>query len=119
MKGYYPKVQLEKQWHIPLSGGRGYVSTLTNGNLLIDNNQVENLIRPLALRRKNYFAGSHDGAKRAALFYSLFATCKLNGIDPYWWMRDVLMRIQDHPINRLRELLPTKNYQFMYRQQGM
>lgn len=81
----------------------------TDGKLLIDNNLVENLIRPLALGRKNYlFAGSHDAAQRSAIFYSLFATCKLNNIEPFSWLRDVFTRIKDHPINRIEELLPVE-----------
>lgn len=54
-----------------------------NGAWEIDNNQVENSIRPVALGRKNYlFAGSHQAAEHAAMMYSFFGTCKLNGIEP-------------------------------------
>lgn len=78
-----------------------------DGKYRIDNNLVENSIRPVALGRKNYlFAGSHEGAKRAAVIYSFMGTCKLNGVDPYLWLTDVLNRIQDHKANRLKELLP-------------
>jgi transposase len=81
----------------------------TDGKLDIDNNLVENSIRPLALGRKNYlFAGSHDAARRAAIFYSLFGSCKINNINPHEWLSDVFSRIDDHPINRLEELLPHK-----------
>ena len=80
---------------------------ILNGELEIDNNLVENQIRPVALGRKNYlFAGSHAGARRAALIYSLLGTCKLHNIDPFKWLKDVLERIQDHPINRIGELMP-------------
>ena len=80
---------------------------LADGNLEIDNNPIENLIRPVALGRKNYlFAGSHDGAKRAAMVYSFFATCKLNGIDPLKWLHEVLQRLPDHHVNKLEQLLP-------------
>lgn len=59
---------------------------LTNGILEIDSNLVENSIRPQALGRKNYlFAGSHDAAKDIAMFYSFFATCTKNNIDPQKW----------------------------------
>lgn len=79
----------------------------TDGRLEIDNNLVENSIRPVALGRKNYlFAGSHDAARRSAIFYSLFGSCKINNINPYEWLSYVLERIDDHPINRLEELLP-------------
>ena len=78
-----------------------------DGRLLIDNNRIENAIRPLALGRKNYlFAGSHPAAQRAAMMYSFFATCKINHIEPYQWLKDVLERIPEHKANRLEELLP-------------
>src|SRR5882672_892989 len=79
----------------------------TSDILHIDNNPVENSIRPVAVGRKNYlFAGSHAAAQRAAMFYSLFATCRLHNINPYNWLYDVLNRIATHPINRIKELLP-------------
>ena len=94
----------------------GLIRYTTHGKLLPDNNLIENQIRPLALGRKNYlFAGSHQGAEYAAIFYSLFATCKLNGIDPLRWLTDVYQRIQDHPINRIEDLLPLQGYQFLDR----
>ncbi len=79
----------------------------TDGKLNIDNNPVENSIRPVAVGRKNYlFAGSHDAARRSAVLYSLMGTCKLHGINPFIWLKDVLQRINDHPINKIIELLP-------------
>ncbi|MCB0539374.1 MAG: transposase, partial [Bacteroidetes bacterium] len=82
---------------------------LRDGRIEIDNNQIENKIRPLALGRKNYlFAGSNQGAQRAAMMYSFFASCKANDINPREWLRDVLIRIGSHPINRLEELLPVQ-----------
>lgn len=80
---------------------------LQKGELRIDNNLAENAIRPIALGRKNYlFAGSHESAKRGAMIYSLLATCKRHGINPYQYLKDVLARISSHPINQLEELLP-------------
>jgi len=80
---------------------------LYNGDLLIDNNLVENSIRPNALGRKNYlFAGSDKGAKRSAMFYSFFGTCKMNGINPQEWLSHVLSNIADHKVNKLYELFP-------------
>lgn len=80
---------------------------LEDGRYEIDNNLVENSIRPIAVGRKNYlFAGSHDAAQRAAVIYSLIATCKKNDVDPSEWLIDVLSRIQNHPINKIDELLP-------------
>jgi transposase len=78
-----------------------------NGMLNIDNNPVENSIRPVALGRKNYlFAGSHEAAQRSAMLYSLLSTCKMNGIEPCNWLRNTLEKIAAHPINRISELLP-------------
>lgn len=80
-----------------------------DGRLEIDNNVAERSIRPLALGRKNYlFAGSDAGGERAAAIYSLIGTAKLNGLDPEAYLRDVMDRIADHPINRIAELLPWK-----------
>jgi transposase len=62
-----------------------------NGDFHIDNNAIENKIRPVALGRKNYlFAGSHQGAKRTAMFYTFFACCKLNDVNPEKWLNSVL-----------------------------
>lgn len=79
----------------------------SNGMLKIDNNPVENSIRPVALGRKNYlFAGSHEAAKRSGMLYSLLGTCKMHGIEPVAWLRNVLEIIADHPVNKISELLP-------------
>jgi len=78
-----------------------------DGRIEIDNNSAERLIRPLVLGRRNYlFAGSDAGGERAANIYTLIATARLNDIDPYWYLRHVLERIAEHPINRIDELLP-------------
>ena len=64
-------------------------------------------MRKLHIRRKNYlFMGSDAGGERAAAIYSLVETAKLNGLDPEGYLREVLERIADHPINRIDELLP-------------
>lgn len=81
-----------------------------NGMLNIDNNPVENSIRPVALGRKNYlFCGSHEAAQRSAMLYSLLGTCKMHGIEPYSWLKNMLEKIAAHPINRIKELLPHNN----------
>lgn len=78
-----------------------------DGLLEIDNNAAERALRAVVLGRKNYlFAGSDSGGERAAAIYSLIGTAKLNGIDPEAYLRDVLTRIADHPVNRIQELLP-------------
>jgi transposase len=83
------------------------INFLKDGSLEIDNNGVENAIRPLALGRKNYlFAGSERGAERAAMFYSFFGTCKKNNVNPFDWLKKVLEIIPTFKVNRLHELLP-------------
>ncbi len=83
------------------------INYLHDGSLEIDNNWVENAIRPIALGRKNYlFAGSERGAQRAAMFYSFFGTCKKNNVNPFEWLRKVLEVIPEHKVNKLHELLP-------------
>jgi transposase len=78
-----------------------------DGRIEIDNNSAERSIRPLVLGRRNYlFAGSDAGGERAANIYTLIATAHLNDIDPYWYLRYVLERIAEHPINRIDQLLP-------------
>jgi len=78
-----------------------------DGSWEIDNNWIENSVRPVTLGRKNYmFAGSHEGAKRAAMMYSFMGTCKLQNVDPYAWLKDVLTKIPDQSIQNLEELLP-------------
>lgn len=78
-----------------------------DGHLEIDNNAAERALRAVALGRKNYlFAGADSGGERAAAMYTLIGTAKLNGINPEAYLRHVLARIADHPINRIAELLP-------------
>jgi transposase len=80
---------------------------LDDGLWEIDNNLIENTIRPLALGRKNYlFAGSHEAAQRAAIYYSFFACCAQANINPFEYLTDVFRRILNHPVNRIHELLP-------------
>jgi hypothetical protein len=81
----------------------------TNGMLEIDNNLVENAVRPMAIGRKNYlFAGSHEAAQRAAMIYSFLETCKANDVDPYTWLYNTLSKIEDTKIADLHTLLPIK-----------
>ena len=99
----------------PLAGAIGYSlsrwEALTrycdDGRIEIDNNAAERALRCVALGRKNYlFAGSDAGGERAAAFYSLIGTAKLNGMDPEAYLREIFARIAEHPINRIDELLP-------------
>ncbi len=80
---------------------------LRNGRACLHNNAAERRMRPLALGRKNYlFAGSLEGGKSAATIYTLVGTAELNGWDPQAYLRVLLERIADHPINRIGELAP-------------
>jgi transposase len=80
---------------------------IEDGHVEIDNNAAERSLRGVALGRKNYlFAGSDAGGERAAAIYSLVGSAKLNGLDPEAYLREVLTRIADHPINRVDDLLP-------------
>ena len=111
MKGYQaqalPKSAMGQAIAYTLGLWHRLVRYTGDGRYEIDNNLVENSIRPVALGRKNYlFAGSHEGAKRAAMMYSFLGTCKKNNVNPLVWLTDVLARIPDHKANRLEELLP-------------
>jgi len=78
-----------------------------DGKYEIDNNNIENAVRPLALGRKNYlFAGSHQSAQHAAMMYSFFASCKANNVNPYTWLNDVLNRLPEYKANKTYQLLP-------------
>jgi transposase len=123
-----PLVGAMKTWleaelkRIPPRGGLGdairYALTrwselglfLHDGRIELDNNTVERAIRPIALGRKNHlFAGSDGGAARWAVVASLVATAKLNDVEPFAYLRDVLERMSNgHPMSRLDELLPWK-----------
>jgi transposase len=80
---------------------------LTDGNVPIDNNWIENQIRPIALGRKNWlFAGSLRAGRRAAAIMSLIQSAKLNGLEPLGYLTDVLTRLPTQPNSRIGELLP-------------
>ena len=81
---------------------------LEDGRVELDNNTVERAIRPVALGRKNHlFAGSDGGAERWAIVASLIATAKLNDVEPYAYLKDVLERMTNgHPVSHLDDLLP-------------
>jgi len=81
-----------------------------SGTLPIDNNPIENAIRPIAIGKKNWlFTGSERAGRRAAAIQSLFATAKLNGLDPLRWLTSVLERLPTCPNSQLDTLLPFPN----------
>ena len=130
-KESYPLIQEFEKWMDAVADkfkpksrmGKALVYTYTllprlsryvlDGRYNIDNNGIENAIRPLALGRKNYlFAGNHDAAVRAAIVYSLFSSvyslfssCKAAGIEARTWLEDILVRLPQHHVD-LEELLP-------------
>lgn len=127
LKTSYPAIQLFETWmketylkvlpNSRMGGAIEYTYSLlprlsryvNDGRINIDNNLIENAIRPLALGRKNYlFCGNDASAYRAAIVYSLISTCKAADVDPRTWMEDVLRKIPYYQRDRrdLAELLP-------------
>jgi hypothetical protein len=101
------KSELAKAIRYALSNWVALTRYRDDGRLEADNNAAERALRAVALGRKNWlFAGSDDGGERAAAIYTLIGTAKLNGLDPEGYLRHVLERIADHPINKIDELLP-------------
>jgi transposase len=83
------------------------VHYINTGNVPADNNWVENQIRPIAIGRSNWlFAGSLRAGQRAAAAMSLIQSAKINGLDPYAYLKDVLERLPTQPNSRIEELLP-------------
>jgi len=93
--------------HYALSLWDAMVRYLDDGRIEIDNSAAERALRGVAVGRRNYlFAGSDRGGERAAVFYTLIGSAKINGLDPEAYLRHVLTHIADHPITRIEELLP-------------
>jgi len=104
-----PASSIGKAINYTLNLWKRLIRYVDDGRVEIDNNLIENSIRPIALGRKNYlFAGSHEAAQRAAMIYSFMGTCKKNGIEPLEWLTDVLSRINECKVNQLKELIPIR-----------
>ena len=104
-----PKSAIGKAMNYTQSQWHKLYNLLEDGRLQIDNNLIENKIRPLALGRKNYlFAGSHEGAKRIAMMYSFMGTCKANDVNPNEWLKNVLEKLPDTKMSELASLLPIR-----------
>lgn len=107
IKSTLPKSQIGKAMQYSYGRWDSLSAYLYDGNLLIDNNQIENSIRPLALGRKNYlFAGSHEAAQRAAMIYSFFAICKKHNVNPYNWLKNTLTNISTINHKNITDLYP-------------
>lgn len=102
-----PKNMMSKAITYALNQWEALTRYIEDPMLDIDNNISERALRMVVIGRKNYmFAGSEAGAWRAAIIYSLVASCKLNGIDPFAYFRDVLEKVSTHPADKIDELLP-------------
>lgn len=92
---------------------------LEDGRVPIHNNTSEHAVRPVAVGRKNWlFAGSERGGQAAAIAYSLIESCRRVGVDPYHYLRDVLLRVATHPASRVHELTPA-NWKRLYAAQAV
>lgn len=104
-----PKSVIGQAISYTLSLWNRLIRYVEDGKYKIDNNLIENSIRPIAVGRKNYlFAGSHEAAQRAAMMYSFFGTCKINNINPYEWLKNIIERLPDCKQSELENLLPHK-----------
>ena len=102
------KTKLAEAIRYALSRWQGLTRFVDDGRIEIDSNVVERAIRPIALNRKNaLFAGSDGGGEHWAIIASLIETCKLNAIDPYAYLKDVITKIvSGHPNSQIDDLLP-------------
>jgi hypothetical protein len=102
-----PRSALGQAFAYTLSNWAALLRFTDDGILAPDSNLVERSIRPVAVARKAWlFAASERGGQAAAVVFSLIESCKLVGVEPYAYLRDVLQRIDQHRVDRLTELLP-------------
>ena len=107
VKQTLPKSQIGKAMNYAIARWDALSAYLCDGELQIDNNLVENAIRPVALGRKNYlFAGSHESARRAGMIYSFFAICRKHGVNPYQWLKHTLENIMTINHKNIKDLYP-------------
>ncbi len=111
LEGHYPTLlpqgPLGQAFGYALNNWQALIRYTESGVLVPDNNLLESAMRPIAMGRKAYlFAGAERGGHVAATLYSLLGTCKLNGVEPYAYLKDVLRRLPGQRRDRLTELLP-------------
>jgi transposase len=107
IKKLRPKDKISKAIAYTLNQWNCLTRFLEDGRIEISNNIVENVIRPLALGRKNWlFAGSEEGARRLAIMYSVLGTCKLLGVNPFRYISHVLEELPKRKANDIEDLLP-------------
>jgi len=105
-----PKTPLGKAIGYAIRQWPSLHAALEDGRIELDNNGIENKVRPLALGRKNYlFAGNHGAAQNIAVLYSQLLSCRAVGVNPRNWLNDTLKRVLQHSVNQIHELLPA-NY---------
>ena len=119
IKNTLPKSRIGKAMAYALARWDALSAYLYDGNLQIDNNLVENAIRPVALGRKNYlFAGSHEAAQRSAMIYSFFAICRKHEVNPFQWLKHTLENIMSINHKNIKDLYP-QNYKRIIEQSNM
>ena len=107
VKNTLPKSQIGKAMQYAMARWDKLSAYLEDGSLHIDNNAIENAIRPIAVGRKNYlFAGSHEAAARAGMIYSFFAICKKHEVNPFQWLKYALENIMTINHKNIRDLYP-------------
>ena len=113
-KKVLPKSKIGQAFQYAINRWDSLSNYFMDGNLEIDNNLIENAIRPIAIGRKNYlFAGSHDAAQRAAVIYTFFGICKKHNVNPTEWLNYALQNILSTKISNLSSLFP-QNYKENY-----
>jgi hypothetical protein len=102
-----PQSAMGKAIHYAMAQWNALTRYVEVGEAAIDNNAIEQALRGVAVGRKNFlFVGSENGGLWAAVIYSLVESCKLNGVEPYRYLRDVLQRVWTHPSSDIQALMP-------------
>ncbi len=102
-----PSSPLAKALHYALARKASLQVFLADPDVAIDTNHLERALRPIPMGKKNWlFAWTEIGAERVGVIQSLLVTCRLQGVDPYTYLVDVLQRISEHPASRVIELTP-------------